>query len=126
MLKRFSMIGDGLSHVAFGGTAIATVMGFAEVSVLFVVYAALTVVAYSVVSAVMISSAVLCHKKNTTWMSMLYVMVFILAGFDHSIANACFIISGREFTWSALKLFLISVAGNTVGSVAFYRTGVKK
>ena len=29
VLKRFSMIGDGLSHVAFGGTAIATVTGFA-------------------------------------------------------------------------------------------------
>ncbi len=28
VLKRFSMIGDGLSHVAFGGTAIATVAGF--------------------------------------------------------------------------------------------------
>ena len=80
----------------------------------------------SALCGVMISSAVLCHKKNTTWMSMLYVMVFILAGFDHSIANACFIISGRAFTWPALKLFLISVAGNTVGSVAFYRTGVKK
>lgn len=29
VLKRYSMIGDGLSHVAFGGTAIATVTGFA-------------------------------------------------------------------------------------------------
>lgn len=29
VLKRFSMIGDGLSHVAFGATAIATAAGFA-------------------------------------------------------------------------------------------------
>ena len=27
VLKRYSMIGDGLSHVSFGSTAIATVLG---------------------------------------------------------------------------------------------------
>ena len=31
VLKRFSMIGDGLSHVAFGALAIATAFGFAPV-----------------------------------------------------------------------------------------------
>lgn len=45
VLKRFSMIGDGLSHVAFGGTAIATVMGFAPT------YVALPV---TVISAVLL------------------------------------------------------------------------
>ena len=30
VLKRYSMIGDGLSHVAFGAYAIATVMSFAD------------------------------------------------------------------------------------------------
>ena len=33
VLKRFSMIGDGLSHVAFGATAIATAAGFAPMYV---------------------------------------------------------------------------------------------
>ena len=33
VLKRFSMIGDGLSHVAFGATAIATAAGFAPLYV---------------------------------------------------------------------------------------------
>lgn len=28
VLKRFSFIGDGLSHVAFGSMAIATIIGF--------------------------------------------------------------------------------------------------
>ena len=41
VLKRFSMIGDGLSHVAFGATAIATVMGFAPM------YAALPITVLS-------------------------------------------------------------------------------
>lgn len=33
VLKRFSMIGDGLSHVAFGATAIATALSFAPMYV---------------------------------------------------------------------------------------------
>ncbi len=33
VLKRYSMIGDGLSHVAFGALAIATVCGFAPMTV---------------------------------------------------------------------------------------------
>jgi zinc transport system permease protein len=33
VLKRFSTLGDGLSHVAFGATAIATVCGFAPIYV---------------------------------------------------------------------------------------------
>ncbi|MGN0960601.1 MAG: metal ABC transporter permease [Christensenellales bacterium] len=31
VLKRYSMIGDGLSHVAFGATTIATVVGIADI-----------------------------------------------------------------------------------------------
>ena len=30
VLKRFSFIGDGLSHVAFGGMAVATVLGMSD------------------------------------------------------------------------------------------------
>ncbi len=33
VLKRYSMIGDGLSHVAFGAMAVAAVMGFAPMAV---------------------------------------------------------------------------------------------
>ncbi len=33
VLKRFSMLGDGLSHVAFGATAVATAAGFAPIYV---------------------------------------------------------------------------------------------
>ena len=33
VLKRYSMIGDGLSHVAFGAMAIAAVLGFAPMTV---------------------------------------------------------------------------------------------
>ena len=45
VLKRFSMIGDGLSHVAFGAMAIATVAGFAPI------YAALPI---TVISAILL------------------------------------------------------------------------
>ena len=33
VLKRYSMIGDGLSHVGFGSLAIATALGFAPLAV---------------------------------------------------------------------------------------------
>lgn len=75
---------------------------------------------------IMISSAVFSYREKVIWMSILYIMVFIIAGFEHSIANACFIFCARAFTFSAFKLFLLSVAGNTAGSVIFYQTGVKK
>ena len=32
VLKRYSMIGDGLSHVGFGSLAIATALGFAPLA----------------------------------------------------------------------------------------------
>ncbi len=35
VLRRFSMIGDGLSHVGFGALAIASVLGFAPMLSLF-------------------------------------------------------------------------------------------
>ena len=33
VLKRYAMIGDGLSHVAFGAMAVAAVLGFAPMTV---------------------------------------------------------------------------------------------
>ena len=43
VLKRYSMIGDGLSHISFGALAFASVMGFAPLSVAFPVVAAAAV-----------------------------------------------------------------------------------
>lgn len=86
----------------------------------------LLVVAKGALCGVTITAALMCHLKGQTWMSIVYVMVFILAGFEHSIANACFIISSRVFTLDTLYLFLLSALGNTIGSVIFYRTGVEK
>lgn len=53
VLKRFSFIGDGLSHVAFGAMAIATVAGFANNM--------LVVMPITVICAVLI----LCAGQNT-------------------------------------------------------------
>jgi formate/nitrite transporter FocA (FNT family) len=86
----------------------------------------LLVIVKGALCGVTITAALMCHLKEQTWMSIVYVMVFILAGFEHSIANACFIISSRVFTLDTLYLFLLSALGNTIGSVIFYRTGVEK
>lgn len=51
VLKRFSMIGDGLSHVAFGGTAIATAAGFAPL--------------YVAIPITVISAVLLLRMKST-------------------------------------------------------------
>ncbi len=51
VLKRFSMLGDGLSHVAFGGTAIATAAGFAPM--------------YIAIPLTVISAVILLRMKST-------------------------------------------------------------
>ena len=80
----------------------------------------------SMLCGVAISSAVLSHQRGKTWMAIVYVMVFILSGFNHSIANTCLVISSRIFTLKTLELILVSIFGNAVGSIIFYRTGVFK
>ncbi len=51
ILKRFSMIGDGLSHVAFGALAIATTLGFAPM--------------YFTIPVVMLAAFLLIKFKNS-------------------------------------------------------------
>ena len=49
VLKRYAMIGDGLSHVAFGAMAIAAVLGFAPMTVALPVTVAVAVLSPSVI-----------------------------------------------------------------------------
>lgn len=64
-------------------------------------------------------------RKNTVsaaLMLVLCVMVFILAGFEHSIANSYYLALGgylqKPAAWGYLAM---NIAGNTVGGVAAYR-----
>ena len=52
--------------------------------------------------------------------TILAVGAFILAGFEHSIASICFIISARYFTW-ATGIYLLNVTlGNAAGGLLLH------
>ncbi len=49
----------------------------------------------------------------------LCVMVFILCGFEHSIANMFYFSAGSLWSFKTLLYVLVMVAGNSVGSILF-------
>ena len=46
------------------------------------------------------------------------VMIFILAGFEHSIANLLYIVVGRSITLKSVIYFILWALGNMVGAVS--------
>lgn len=48
----------------------------------------------------------------------LAVMIFILAGFEHSIANLLYIVLARSFTTKTIIYVILWVLGNLIGAVA--------
>lgn len=61
----------------------------------------------------------LFRKRNTVLGILFGVPAFILAGFEHSIADIYYCIAGRVFTLEALIMILVIIAGNAVGSILF-------
>lgn len=45
------------------------------------------------------------------------VMVFILSGFEHCVANMCYFTLGGVWSWNSLIYILVMTAGNTVGGI---------
>lgn len=60
-------------------------------------------------------------KKGSLATLILAVGAFILAGFEHSIASICFIISARYFTWDTLLYLIITILGNAFGGILLFR-----
>ena len=54
------------------------------------------------------------YKNSPLWMCFPCVMGFILAGFNHCIADAYYLLTGLTVSWS----FLASILGNIIGGVA--------
>lgn len=50
---------------------------------------------------------------------LLGVAVFILAGFEHSVADIFYVAAARAASWEAVLFLAVVVAGNTVGGIAF-------
>ncbi len=68
---------------------------------------------------ILICVAVEAFKKQRIITVILSVATFVICGFNHSIANICFVVSARMFTWDTLVFILISLLGNAVGGICF-------
>ena len=59
-------------------------------------------------------------ENNTTWLIVvLPVMIFILSGFEHSIANMFYFAMAGEYSLKAFGYICIMLIGNAIGSLAF-------
>jgi len=72
----------------------------------------------------------LFRDKKTVLGILIGIPVFILSGFEHSIADMFYMAAAGEFTLRALVFILTVIAGNSVGALVFDRllaaSGVKK
>ncbi len=61
--------------------------------------------------------AVDSYRKSNAWLFVILpVVIFILSGFEHSIANMFYLSYAGPWTLDALRVTAIAVAGNAVGS----------
>ena len=72
----------------------------------------------------------LFRDKKTVLGILIGIPVFILSGFEHSIADMFYMAAAGEFSLRALVFILLVIAGNSAGALVFDRllhfSGVKK
>lgn len=73
----------------------------------------------SILCNILIYVAVEANRKNNLATVILAVVTFIICGFNHSIANVCFVVSSRIFTYESILLIIISIIGNAIGGIVF-------
>ena len=61
------------------------------------------------------------YQKTPLWVTVLAVATFILAGFNHCIADFYYMLVGGTFSWN----LLLTILGNIVGGVFFSAQGLK-
>ena len=84
----------------------------------------LYIILVSMMCNVLIYMAVEANKKHNIVLVVMSVMAFILCGFNHSIANVCFVLSARIFSVQSLMLILLSIVGNMIGGIMFRKVVV--
>ena len=80
-----------------------------------------TILVSSMLCNVLIYCAVESYKNKNILTVILSIATFIICGFNHSIANVCFVISSRIFTLQTFFLIILSVIGNSFGGIIFRR-----
>ena len=77
----------------------------------------LSVFLLSIGCGVMMYLAVDSYCKSKSWLFVIMpIVIFILSGFEHSIANMFYISLANAWGWDALRITLIAIVGNGVGS----------
>lgn len=75
----------------------------------------------AVFCGILIYAAVeLFSKEKHPLLVIMPIMIFILCGFEHCIANAFYFAAAGVFSLRALLFMLVCIAGNTVGSIAVH------
>ena len=82
----------------------------------------LSIFILSMFCGMLIYIAVNCYKKINTEIGkyfpiFLCVMVFILCGFEHCVANMLYFTVAQAWSWNTLLYVLVMVLGNSVGSI---------
>ena len=80
---------------------------------------------------ILMYTAVAIYKEKGSPLGIFFcVPVFILSGFEHSVADMFYMAAAGQFTLRALVFILLVIAGNSVGALIFDRllagAGVKK
>lgn len=71
----------------------------------------------SIACGVMMYLAVDSYKKSRSWLFVILpVVIFILSGFEHSIANMCYFTLANAWEPRTFLLILVMILGNAVGS----------
>lgn len=70
---------------------------------------------------ILIYLAVESYKENQLLGLVLSIVSFIICGFEHSIANACFILSAKVFKIEIIPYLLTTVLGNAFGGILIFR-----
>ncbi len=78
-----------------------------------------TILLKAMLCGILIYIAVEQYKQGRTWITLLAIPAFILGGFEHCIADFCFMILTRTFTLEAFGFLALVVLGNTLGSILF-------
>lgn len=74
----------------------------------------------SIGCGIMMYLAVKGYQDNSNWLLVILpVMIFILSGFEHSIANMFYFAMVGEYSLKAFGYIFIMLIGNAIGSLAF-------
>ncbi|MBQ2033934.1 MAG: formate/nitrite transporter family protein [Alistipes sp.] len=77
----------------------------------------LSVFLLSIGCGAMMYLAVDSYRKSKSWLFVILpIIIFILSGLEHSIANMFYISLADAWSWDALRITLIALVGNGVGS----------